>query len=123
MYKKILLSIKPKYAEQILNGTKKFEYRKIKPKFDVNYIFVYWTFPKMKVIMMVKVESIIALPPQKMWIETYHSSGISKNDFFKYYKNSKIAYAFKLGKVIYFKKPKSLSYYNVKHAPQSFVYI
>ena len=48
--KALLLSIKPEYVEKILQGEKKFEYRKRLAKEDVSYIYVYSTAPSMKVV-------------------------------------------------------------------------
>jgi predicted transcriptional regulator len=40
-FKKILISIKPEFADKILNGEKKFEYRTKLPKSDINYLLIY----------------------------------------------------------------------------------
>ena len=48
---KILLSIKPIYVNKILNGTKKYEYRKRKPKRnDIGKLIIYSTSPIKKVV-------------------------------------------------------------------------
>ena len=48
---KVLLSIKPKFAEKIFDGTKKFEFRKSIFKNDkVRKVVVYASFPVQKVI-------------------------------------------------------------------------
>lgn len=39
--KALLLSIKPEYVEKILQGEKKFEYRKRLAKEDVSYIYTF----------------------------------------------------------------------------------
>lgn len=41
----ILLSIKPRFVEQILNGEKRFEYRKRVPERHVNKIIIYNSSP------------------------------------------------------------------------------
>ena len=49
--RKLLLSIKPQYARQILAGTKKVEYRKQLPKdADVKHVLVYQSNDIMKVV-------------------------------------------------------------------------
>jgi predicted transcriptional regulator len=86
-------------------------------------LLIYWTFPTMKILAKVKVDYVIKSTPIEMWKETKSFSGISEEKFFKYFKNKKNAYAFKLGKIIKFKKPKKLSDFKISFAPQSFVYI
>ena len=41
----ILLSIKPEYAKKIIDGTKKYEFRKRLAKHPVTKIIIYSTFP------------------------------------------------------------------------------
>lgn len=47
---KILLSIKPEYAHKILEGTKKYEFRKHLPKKKIEKIIIYSTAPDGSVI-------------------------------------------------------------------------
>jgi len=51
---KILLSINPEHVENILNGSKLFEFRKIRCKNNVDKIIIYATFPVMRVVAEVK---------------------------------------------------------------------
>jgi len=47
----VLLSIKPEYAEKILNGEKKYEFRKVLPKNkSITKVIIYATMPIGKVI-------------------------------------------------------------------------
>lgn len=63
------------------------------------------------------------LSPTELWKETSTLSGVSKEFFNEYFKNRKVAFAYKLGKVKVYKKPKLLTDYGLKAVPQSFVYI
>ncbi len=121
--KKILLSINPEYVVRILNGTKKFEYRTRVAKRDIKAILVYCTYPTKKVVAQVKIKSILADTPENLWEKTKAFSGISKDFFDMYFKNREIAYAYELGEIIEFKKPKVLEDFGIHYAPQSFVYI
>ena len=47
---KILLSINPEHVENIMNGNKLFEFRKVRCRLEVNKIIIYATFPVMKVV-------------------------------------------------------------------------
>lgn len=119
----ILLPINPKYVELILNGTKKYEYRRTKPKKKIDKIIIYETSPTMKIVGEVEVTQTIELEKEKLWIETHLKSGIDKNFYDDYFKNKKSALAFKLGKFTIYETPKELKEFGIKHAPQSFVYL
>ena len=56
---KILLSIKPEYVERIFNNTKKYEYRRILAKNNVDSIVIYCSYPVKKIVGKLKVKSII----------------------------------------------------------------
>lgn len=119
----ILLSIKPEYSEQIFSGTKKYEFRKHLAKKNVTKILVYSTTPVMMVVGEVEVIDTLAMKPYPLWEETKKYAGITRAKFRKYFSGSKMGYAYKLGNVQKYITPQPLSKYNVKQAPQSFVYI
>ena len=121
--KALLLSIKPEYVEKILQGEKKFEYRKRLAREDVSYIYVYSTAPSMKVVASVHIEGHLSDSPTALWEKTKAAAGISRAKFRDYFRGCKTAYAYKLGKVEVFESPKNLSDFGVAVAPQSFVYI
>lgn len=120
---KILLSINPEYSSQILQGTKKYEYRRRIAKKDIDEIIIYSTAPEMKIVGSVKVNKVINATPNELWECTKKYAGISKEKFIAYFAGKRTAYAYKLGKVQFFNPPKNLGDYNIKTAPQSFVYL
>ncbi len=62
---KVLMSIKPKYAMQILNGTKTFEYRKNRfRRQNIDSIVIYATSPVMKVIGEVQLVGVLEDEPE-----------------------------------------------------------
>lgn len=123
MKNKILISINPEHVANIINGTKKYEYRKIAAKQDVSSIIIYETTPIKRIVAEAEIAEVIMLPPEKLWEQTKEASGISKDFFDRYFKNRQIAYAYRLGEVRIFDTPKTLLEYGVKAAPQSFIYI
>ena len=76
--KALLLSIKPEYVEKILQGTKKFEYRKRLAKEDVSVIYIYSTSPSMKVVASVQVIGRLSASPTALWEKTKAAAGISR---------------------------------------------
>lgn len=121
--KALLLSIKPEYVEKILQGTKKFEYRKRLAKEEVSVIYIYSTFPSMKVVASVQVIGRLSASPTSLWEKTKTKAGISRSKYREYFHGCKIAYAYELGEVSIFKKEKELIEYGISTPPQSFVYI
>ena len=98
----ILLSINPNHVENILNGSKKYEFRKKACK---------------------RHEDVLVDEPETIWKKTKAKSGIDKNFFDKYYRDRDQAVAYKLKNVIKYGKPKELKDFGVNSAPQSFQYI
>ena len=123
MKKKIIISINPEHVENIINGTKKYEYRTKAAKQDISSIIIYETVPVKKIVAEAEIIEVIVLSPEDLWNETKEFSGISKDFYDDYFKNREVAYAYKLGKIKIYKEPKSLLDFGVKYAPQSFVYV
>ena len=119
----ILLSINPQHIENILNGTKCYEFRKRTCKEKVDKIVIYATSPVQKVVAEAEVEDTLIEEPESLWKKTGDKSGITKNFFDEYYKNKKLAVAYKLKNVEKYSKPRELADYGVSSPPQSFVYV
>lgn len=119
----MLISINPEHVENIFNGSKKYEYRKIRCKQDIDKIIIYSTFPTMKVVGEAKVEEILEDSPDNIWEKTKKYSGIDLNFYQKYFKNRTKAIAYKLTNIKKYNNPKDLSSYGIKVAPQSFIYV
>lgn len=120
---KLLMSINPEHVENILAGTKKFEFRKTRCKEKIDSIIIYSTFPIMRVVGEVEVKDIIEDTPQVIWSKTQAAAGIDKVFFDRYYTGRNTAVAYVLGKVKKFSAPRFLNDYGVSAAPQSYVYV
>lgn len=119
----MLISINPEHVENIFNGSKKYEYRKIRCKQDIDKIIIYSTYPIMKVVGEAKVEEILEDSPDNIWEETKKYSGIDLKFYQKYFKDRSKAIAYKLTNIKKYSDPKELSSYGIKAAPQSFIYV
>ena len=122
---KVLLSIKPEYAEKILNGEKKFEFRRVLPKNKgITRVIIYATLPIGKVVGEFEIAELISESPVRLWEMTAEFSGITENFFDSYFEGRKIAHAIKVGKVKKYKRNKELSDILPSGvAPQSFCYV
>ena len=85
----IFLTIRPKYAQKILDGTKTVELRRIYPKrIDKDVlVLLYVSSPVKSLVGAFRVESVVEAPLNKLWGFVKYSAGITRNEFFEYYKN------------------------------------
>lgn len=121
---KVLLSIKPKFAELIFAGTKKFEFRKVIFKNRrVKTVVVYASSPTQKVIGEFKIGSILNDEPRRLWKETKLYAGINEKYFFEYFADKDVAYAIKVERVKRYNKPLCLREHFNLAPPQSFMYL
>jgi predicted transcriptional regulator len=121
---KVLLSIKPEFAERIFDGSKKYEFRRaIFKNPDIKTVIVYASSPVQRVIGEFDIETVLCDSPQKLWRKTSKDSGISKEFFFDYFSERDIGFAIQVKKVRRFKISRCLrSSYDVS-PPQSFCYV
>lgn len=121
---KILLSIKPKFIEEIKSGKKKFEYRKsIFKKTDVDIVVIYASSPISKAVGEFKIKQIIKDEPCKIWNLTKDKSGITKDFFNEYFNSKTFAYAIEIEDFKLYNNPIDISIKYQLKAPQSFCYI
>ena len=90
-----LISIKPIYVENIKKHIKKWEFRKFLIK-DYHNIIVYETYPTKKITLLLNISEYIVDTPENIWNKCKEYAGISKKDFFEYFKGKKLAYAYKI---------------------------
>jgi len=121
----VLISVKPEYAEKILEGKKKYEFRRsIFKRNDIEKVYIYSSSPIRKIIASFQIEKIIKDSPEMIWNLCQKYGGISKEDFFAYFKNSDSAYAIKICNVVIFQEP--IDPYDIIEGfkpPQSFYYL
>ncbi|ELE9015194.1 ASCH domain-containing protein [Enterobacter cloacae] len=122
---KVLLSIKPEYAESILSGEKKYEFRKsIFKNKNVDTIVIYATMPVGKVIGEFKVGDILALSPSELWDKTKIHAGITRSFFNDYFHKREKAFAISVKSPKRYKSPVDLNELIPGGvAPQSYRYL
>lgn len=119
----ILLSIKPKYSKLIFDGSKKFEFRKIIAKKEVDKIIVYSSSPDKMIVGEAYVTGIVSMQKEDLWEFTKQYAGITEDEFFSYFDKNEVGHAYQLGKVEKYKNSKQLKDFGVDKAPQSFIYL
>lgn len=121
--KAILISVKSQYVNHIIDGSKKYEYRKILGKKKCDTLLIYSCSPVKKIVASAKIETTISDSPISLWERTKEYSGICYDDYMKYFYNKEKAHAYKLSNVHIFDTPHELKDYGIKTAPQSFMYV
>ena len=120
---RIVLAIKPEYAEKILNNEKWFEYRRKIPNRHVSQIVIYETAPVSKIVGEVDVFKVLENSPYELYKRTEEHSGISLDNYIKYFEGAETAYAFFLDHPTRFTEPIGIEEYGLKGVPQSYVYL
>lgn len=122
--KAMFLSVKPQYAEAILNGTKRYEFRKNQCNSKIKKVILYATSPVKAVVDEAKIEDVIHGCPMAVWDDIENEyAGISHEDYLRYYLGYSDTIAYKLTDVKRYDKPKLVSDYGLKRPPQSFCYV
>ena len=120
----VLLSVKPRFAIDIFNGFKKYEYRKtIFTRQDIKKVVVYASSPIKSVIGEFEIEEIIHDDIGALWIQTKSGAGTSEESFLEYFNNKSKGYAIKIKSQKKYDNPLSLDHLMVSTPPQSFRYL
>lgn len=121
----VLLSIRPKYVNAIMTGVKRYEFRRVVFKRKgIVFIYIYSTSPVNKIVGLCQIEKIIKGSPKEIWNRCCKHAGISKMDFFNYFRSLPVAYALKIKNAQRFHH--EINPHSCIHnfrAPQSFYYV
>ena len=122
---RILLSIKPQFAEAILAGKKRFEYRRsIFRRKDINTVVIYASTPICKVVGEFSIEKVLSLELEALWEETYEGAAIDRHYFDQYFRGRTSGYALEVKEVRRYELPLCLSLeFEMERPPQSFCYL
>lgn len=118
-----LLSIRPPYANAILRGEKRYEYRRTSFSRSVDVVLMYVTAPVSKVVAEFDVLSVITRPLSALWRNTQRHAGIDKDFFYAYFRGREIGHAIEIGEVRRYDKPFCPTEELGLKPPQSFAYV
>ena len=122
--RKLLLSIKPKYVDAIIAGTKRVEYRtRIRKDPEVTTALIYRSGDLKKIVAEFTIGGIIEGSPKQVWEQTKEFGCIEKKDYFRYFANRNKAYAYQICNLVIYPEATPLSSLGIKKAPMSFMYI
>lgn len=122
---KVLFSIKPEYANSILDGTKRYEFRRrIHRNTRVHTVVIYATKPIGKVVGEFSIKHVHTESPDQLWERTKGYSGISKGLFFKYFEGRDVGHAIEVNQVRRYTNPMLIENFLPSGIPpQSYAYI
>jgi predicted transcriptional regulator len=119
-----ILSIKPKYVRHIIDGTKRFEFRKQPLPKAIKRVFIYSSAPEQRIIGHFQISQIVEDTPKNLWNRFSKKAGISSTEFFEYYAGRQTGYAISISKLFLLEQPvdpyKHMDNFN---PPQSFSYL
>ncbi len=119
----IILPIKPVFADKILSGEKKYEYRKKLCQKEIKKIYIYSAAPVKMIIGEVEVVNKISMDKENLWRETQRYAGITKKLYDQYFEYQDYACAYEIGEVKQYRVPVALKSIGIGYAPQSFMYV
>ena len=125
MRKTVLLSIKPEFAEQILNGQKSFEFRRTLFKDEaVSKVIIYASSPVCRVIGQFDVDGVLSMSMYALWRRTRREAGISWPVFSEYFEGKEKCHAIRVANPVRYAEPKALrEAVGLSRPPQSFAYV
>lgn len=121
----ILLSVKPKYASLIVDGSKLVELRRAVPAQAVGTIAIYSSSPVQAIVALADVGEIIEASPSKLWtIAKDNGGGLTRTELITYFASKKTGFAIMLHNVRVYGKPvRPEKIFKSFSAPQSFRYL
>lgn len=118
-----LLSIRPRFADAILRGEKRYEFRRSVFSRQVDVVLVYVTAPVRLVVAEFDILSVITEPLEALWDRTHKYAGISETAFYNYFEGLDQGHAISIGEVRTYDPPFCLVERLGLKPPQSFLYL
>jgi predicted transcriptional regulator len=119
-----LFSIHPRFADAILRGEKRVEFRRRGPSRDTAFVIVYATSPVSRIVGWFRVGGIEAEAPKALWERFGGVGGIELDEFDRYYEGRDVGTAITVAEAASLTEPLPLSSLGgVSNPPQSFQYV
>lgn len=128
----LLLSIKPKYANQIFAGTKQVELRRVRTRLQTgDLVLIYVSSPEKALVGSFEVEQVIVkdLPEHlnQLWYEVKEKAAVERKTFDRYYQGASVGVGIFCKNIQRFRKPIHLDTLRIKQPhivpPQCYRYL
>jgi predicted transcriptional regulator len=112
-------------VKEILNGNKKYEFRKrIFKDRSKNSIFIYASSPMKKIVAHFQLGNIVEGHPDHLWEQFWDVSGIGEKEFFQYFAGRETGFAIQIEELMQYQKPiDPKTVFENFVPPQSFCYV
>lgn len=120
-----MLSVKPRFADLIVAGTKRVELRRAVPAQSVGTIAFYSSSPVQAIVALVDVRETIEASPSKLWeVARDNGGGLTRMELRTYFKSKNTGFALMLENVRVFDRPVNpKTFFKVFTPPQFFKYL
>jgi predicted transcriptional regulator len=121
----VLLSVKPRYADLIVAGQKRVEFRRVWAHEPVSWVAVYSSSPAQKIVGIVEVESVVVASASTLWLlNGSRGGGLTRTELRNYFSGRLKGNAVILGQVLRPQAPiEPAKIVQGFRAPQSFRYL
>lgn len=121
----VLLSVKPRFAEQILAGTKAVEFRRSWAAESVGLAVIYSSSPIQCLVGIVEIEGMVMASPASVWTKCRaRGPGLERKELMEYFAGKDNAYGILLGRRTLPEKPiRPKTIFRGFRPPQSFRYL
>lgn len=122
---RVLLSVKPRFADAILDGKKTFEFRRaVFRRANVRTVVLYASSPTSKVVGEFTVDEVLSLELDALWKSTRNGGAIDREYFYRYFEGRSAGYALKVKCPRRYRSPLCLRRdFGIECPPQSFRYL
>lgn len=122
------MSIRPRFAQSILDGTKTVELRRRAPNLEPgDTVVVYETSPTKAIVGWATVENVETTTPAALWHRVHGKAGVSRREYDAYFAGAPSASAIHLSRVFALRTPIVLDDIRVRwpwlRPPQSYRYV
>jgi predicted transcriptional regulator len=101
-----LISIRPRFVEEILRGRKTVELRRRVPRtLTGERLFVYSTSPVKSIVAIFVARKVVTTSPTVLWQAVQHSSCVSADEYLQYFDGAPIANAIHISHVVRLETP------------------
>ncbi|MBU0786859.1 MAG: ASCH domain-containing protein [Gammaproteobacteria bacterium] len=121
----MLLSVKPRFAEQILAGTKTVEFRRSWAAKPVGLAVIYSSSPVQRLVGIIEIEGAVIATPASVWTKCRtRGPGLERKELMEYFSGKDQAYGVLLGGLTLPEQPiRPKSLFRDFRPPQSFRYL
>lgn len=118
------MAIQPRFADRILAGEKRVEFRKVPFRFPVSHVIIYSSGPVCRIVGFFEIDGLDVASPEELWKRYLPVAGVGAEDFQSYFGSAERGVAIRIGRVFRLSAPMSIESLLVNaHPPQSFCYV